>query len=84
MNKRIQELADQAGLQPYYDAQKEQISKFAKLIVKECVSLMDTEKNFCDNPGTYESDEYYIHMKAKAEAFESASRIIEYHFGGEE
>lgn len=83
MNKRIQELAEQAGLQPYYDAQKEQIAKFAELIVRECVSLMNEEKERYDNPGTYESDEYYIRMKAKAEAFDNASSIIKNHFGVE-
>ena len=94
MNERIFELAKQADIiqwdtlpsgarTPDHESVVK-AKKFAELIVKECVSLMDTEKNFYDNPGTYESDEYYIHMKAKAEAFESASRIIEYYFGVEE
>ena len=83
MNKRIQELAEQAGLQPYYDAQKEQIAKFAELIVKECMSLMKEQKDYYDNPGTYETDEYYIRMKAQADAFNNAVSIIKNHFGVE-
>lgn len=99
MNKRIQELAEKtnawfpdgypsaeggdAAWQNLVIFEKEDLQKFAELIVKECVSLMNEEKERYDNPGTHESDEYYIHMKAKAEAFESASSIIECHFGVE-
>ena len=102
MNKRIRELAEQAGftvreesistpvscwfgewhdIEAYCD---EEAKKFAELIVRECVFLMNEEKERYDNPGTYESDEYYIRMKAKAEAFENATSIIKYHFGVEE
>jgi hypothetical protein len=35
MNKRINLLLEQSGLQPYYDAQEGQIEKFAELIVAE-------------------------------------------------
>ena len=37
MNERILKLREQAGLQPYYDAQEGQIEKFAELIVRECM-----------------------------------------------
>ena len=40
MNKRIKELAEQAGLQPYYDTQEGQIEKFAELIVRECLEAV--------------------------------------------
>jgi len=40
MNERIKELMQEAGLQPYYDAQEGQIEKFAKLIVNECIDMM--------------------------------------------
>jgi len=42
MNERIRELAEQAGLQPYYDAQEGQMEKFAELIVKECLKMCTT------------------------------------------
>ena len=34
MNERIKELAEQAGLQPYYDRE---FIRFAELIVQECM-----------------------------------------------
>lgn len=48
--QRFKELADQAGLQPYYDAQEKQIEKFAELVRKEttaevvklCAKTIDT------------------------------------------
>ena len=39
MNERILKLMEQAGLQPYYDAQEGQIEKFAELIVRECARV---------------------------------------------
>ena len=41
MNERIRELAEQAKLQPYYDAQAGQIQKFAELIIEECARRCD-------------------------------------------
>lgn len=43
MNERIRELREQAGLQPYYDAQEGQIEKFAELIVRECANICFSE-----------------------------------------
>ena len=40
MNKRIKELMQESGLQPYYDAQEAQIENFAKMIVSECLDMM--------------------------------------------
>ena len=40
MNHRILELREQSGLQPYYEAQEQQIEKFAQLIVQECVNVL--------------------------------------------
>jgi hypothetical protein len=42
MNKRINLLLEQSGLQPYYDAQEGQIEKFAQLIVQECMEEVMT------------------------------------------
>lgn len=36
MNEQIKLFAEQAGLQPYYDAQAEHIKKFAELIIRGC------------------------------------------------
>jgi hypothetical protein len=41
MNKRIKELLEQSGLQPYYDAQQGHIEKFVELIVRETCSVLD-------------------------------------------
>jgi len=37
MNKRLKELLEQSGLQPYYDSQQGDIENFALLIVQECM-----------------------------------------------
>ena len=50
MNQRIQELAEQAGLQPYYDAQEGQIEKFAELIVKECAGVAEVSMPINSHP----------------------------------
>lgn len=44
MNERIQELREQAGLQPYYDAQEGQIEKFAELIIQDVMNLFGDER----------------------------------------
>lgn len=43
MNERFKELAEQAGLQPYYDAQEQHIQKFSELLVQKCQSLIEEE-----------------------------------------
>lgn len=40
MNERIRELARQADLQPYYDAQETAIKKFAELLIKRCGQVL--------------------------------------------
>lgn len=40
MNEQIKALLAQSGLQPYYDAQEEQIEKFAELIIRECADFV--------------------------------------------
>jgi len=44
MNEQIKQLLAQSGLQPYYDAQEGQIEKFAKLIVKECIGIVEENR----------------------------------------
>ena len=96
MNQRFRELAEQAGMvkilnehaHEYGNGQFEnteypELEKFAELIVRECMSLMKERKDYYDNPGTYETEKYYIRMDAKADAFDDASSIIKNHFGVE-
>jgi hypothetical protein len=73
MNKRIQELAEQAGLQPYYDAQKEQIAKFAELIVRECMTTVLKESKWYWDKDEWES----------SNAIQNAARRLKEHFGVE-
>ncbi len=40
--KRIQELMNEAGLQPYYDSQEEAINKFAELLIKKACTIVNT------------------------------------------
>lgn len=90
MNKRICELKEAAMevtfSSPSTGREQKQLNvdKFAELIVRECMSLMKEEKDYYDNPSTYETEKYYIRMDAKAEAFDDASSIIKNHFGVEE
>lgn len=49
MNRRIKELLDQSGLQPYYDAQEGQIDEFAKLIVAECIKIIEVGMDHYDH-----------------------------------
>jgi hypothetical protein len=83
MNERIRKLA----LQCWENRPEGQLhfdnEKFALLIVRECMSLMDAEKEYCSKPGMYESREYYERMRAKEDAFEDAASIIKSHFGVE-
>lgn len=69
---------------PHANALNMTFEKFAELIVRECMSLMKERKDYYDNPGTYETEKYYIRMEAKADAFDDASSIIKNHFGVEE
>ena len=58
--------------------------KFAELIVRECMSLMNQEQEYYSKPASYESREYYERCRAKEDAFDDAARIIKNHFGVEE
>jgi len=40
MNKEIQALLEQSGLQPYYVAQEEHIKKFAKLLIEQSIRVV--------------------------------------------
>ena len=92
MNQRIQELWNKAaestaaypsGQNNSWETQVNFMDKFAELIVQECMSLMNAEKEYYSKPGMYESREYYERMRAKEDAFEDAASIIKSHFGVE-
>ena len=91
MNERIKELADVAAkysaimaLPTGQSGNELFVEKFAELIVRECASLMNAEKEYYSKPGTYESLEYYDRMAAKENAFEDAASIIKSRFGVKE
>ena len=69
MNERIRELAEQSGLQPYYDAQEGQIEKFAELIVQECIDIIAP---------------YTVRMSRPGEEYLHPIQEIKQHFGVEE
>ncbi len=91
MNERIKQLMGEAvkfRLDPDsngYEAQisPEDLEVFAELIVRECASLMESEKDYYSKPGSYESREYYERMAAKEDAFDDAAHMIKSHFGVE-
>ena len=81
MNERINELADQAGLQPFEDCGPGYVykmEKFAELIVQECASICEL------NGQSYK----YSFTPAKAQLAESTSNhcglMIKKHFGVKE
>jgi len=89
MNEQIRELAEQAAgtkkyVPPVWQFYDDELEKFAELIVQECASLMESEKDYYSKPGSYESREYYERMSAKEDAFDDAARMIKSHFGVEE
>ena len=77
MNKRIKELAEQSGLQPYYDAQEGQIEKFAELIVRELVQRLRFE-------GELATIQAFVGSIYKTAYMHEAANIVKQHFGVEE
>ena len=96
MNERIKELAKRAGGNPNYKAFRGHflppppdyihhatvdLEKFAELIVQECMTLMNNERDYYSKPGSYEPESYYIRCAAKEDAFDEAAILIKQHFG---
>ncbi len=82
MNERIKELANEAGYNDQiYEISKQGLEKFAELIIKECVGLMESEQAMYADTCSYESREYYERMAAKEDAYGDAASTIKYHFG---
>jgi len=81
MNERIRELAEQAGVNlssfqfsgtpTKYEVAESELEKFAELIVRECVAVVD------DMADPEDSDPYFW-------TIQNASQKIKQHFGVEE
>ena len=90
MNERIRELLAEVGLFCYDDGTvsllgetqvgQPEIEKFAELIVKECVSIVEAQKeSLCDNENDW-SDRDYGYEQAVIDSVD----MIQKHFGVEE
>ena len=84
MNERIKELAEQATYQVYDSrtgsADKLNAEKFAQLIVRECISIVDEQKECLHEEQKYWHDRDYGY----ALAVNDSSKGIKQHFGVEE
>ena len=84
MNERIKELAEQATYQVYDSrtgsADKLNAEKFAQLIVRECISIVDEQKECLHEEQKYWHDRDYGY----ALAVYDASKGIKQFFGVEE
>jgi hypothetical protein len=90
MNERIQQLADEAGLRftqlmsnpmvPVVDGRETDLAKFAELIVQECITIVDEQKECLHEEQKYWHDRDYGY----ALAVDNASKGIKQFFGVEE
>lgn len=86
MNERIQELIKQSttiefGVDNGFDRETFDKEKFAELLLMECITMMEEQKEYYSNPGAYESREYYERCAAKEDAYDDAASSIRYRFG---
>lgn len=89
MNERIKQLADQVGLGTQHNGiiltknvnAAEAFEQFSELIVRECLSSLESARAMYANPGTYEPCEYYERMDAKADALSDAIADLKSQFG---
>ena len=85
MNQQIEQLALQAGFNLHNDAIdghdfKHEIEKFAELIVRECITIVDEQKECLHEEQKYWHDRDYGY----ALAVDDASKGIKQFFGVEE
>lgn len=84
MNERIRELAEQAGMGPWGvgndDNVSEIVEKFAELLIKECISIVEEQKEcLCEEQQYWSDHDYGYEM-----AVNDASMGIKQFFGVEE
>ena len=79
MNERIEKLAEQAGFD-VYGWNENKLEKFAQLIVRECISIVDEQKECLHEEEKYWHDRDYGY----ALAVDDASKGIKQFFGVEE
>lgn len=76
MQDKIDELIIKATFDEVFDKRK-----FAELIIKECVDLLDEHRAEYKSPCSYESTEYYVKCAAKVDALDFAVGSIKNRFG---
>ncbi len=88
MNERIKQLANEAGAEVkiihgdilYISKAELDIEKFAELIIKECMSIVDAQKeSLCEDDSEWNDYEFGYH-----DAVIDANNMIKEYFGVEE
>jgi hypothetical protein len=83
MNERIKELAGQTGIidvELLNDSQSKMLAKFAELIVKECIGIVEAQKeSLCEDENTWCDRDYGYEM-----AVNDSVDMVKKHFGVEE
>ena len=84
MNERIKQLAEQAGMGPWGvgndDNVSEIVEKFAEMLIKECITIVDEQKECLHEEQQYWHDRDYGYEMA----VNDASKGIKQFFGVEE
>lgn len=84
MNERIKQLAEQAGMGPWGvgndDNVSEIVEKFAEMLIKECITIVDEQKECLHEEQQYWHDRDYGYEMA----VNDASMGIKQFFGVEE
>ena len=84
MTERIRQLAEQAGFMEWFsesgDDCERELKKFARLIVQECITIVDEQKECLHEEQKYWHDRDYGY----ALAVDDASKGIKQFFGVEE
>jgi hypothetical protein len=90
MNERIKELIEKFAQELFnrsgYDMRKyepflEESQIFAESLLMSVIADLEKLREEYANPGTYESDEYYVRQAAKEVAMDDAMSTIRYNFG---
>lgn len=76
MNERIRQLAEEAELRATLLFNKENLERFAELIVRECISLIEPDKEHREDASWG-----YIGGEEGVELLDGSVRRIKRHFG---